>query len=112
MFSSLRLDVHLCDDGASFLTLKSGQEEVPDASLSILPSVAPSLPTTLKDNIVLFNTFPDPFFPLARSTESELGETFGVGANVDDDDICCELGDILLWCRLFMSLPQGLLEWV
>jgi len=38
-------------------------------------------------------TFPDLPFPLAQSTEFEIGEIFGVGANVDDDDICFESDD-------------------
>jgi len=49
-FSSLRLGVNLCDDSASFLTIKSEVQEVPDASLTTLPIVASSLSNTLKDN--------------------------------------------------------------
>jgi len=36
------LDVNLCDDGASSLTLESGLEEVLDPPLTTLPLVAPS----------------------------------------------------------------------
>jgi len=60
--SSLRLDVNLCDDGASFLSLKLGLEEVLDVSLTTLPIVAPSLANTLKNNRAPFMTFPDPPF--------------------------------------------------
>jgi len=63
-FSSHRLDVNFCDDGASFPPLESGLEEVVDPPLitpvTTLPFVAPSS----------FN------------------------ASVNEDDLCCELGDV------------------
>ena len=37
MFSSPKLDVKLCDDGASFHPLESGLEEVIDPPLTTLP---------------------------------------------------------------------------
>jgi len=35
----------------------------------------------------------DPLFPIAQSIEFEIGETFGVGVSVDEDDIFCKLGN-------------------
>ena len=59
------LDVNLCDDGASSLTLESRLEEVLDPPSTTLPLVAPSLPSTLRDNTSFLMTFLDPPFPLA-----------------------------------------------
>ena len=50
-FSSPKLDVCLCDDGASVPPLESGLETVLDPSLATLPLVAPS--STLRDNNTL-----------------------------------------------------------
>jgi len=41
-FSSPRLDVNFCDDGASFPPLESGLKEVLDPLSTTLPFVAPS----------------------------------------------------------------------
>ena len=86
----------MCDDGASFLTLESGLEEVPDPSFTTLHIIAPSLPHTVSNNTMLFMTFPNPSFPLAQLTEFEIGETFGVSASVYEDDICCESSNIFI----------------
>ena len=43
-FSSPKLDVCLCDDGAFFAPLESGLEAVLDPSLATLPLVAPFSP--------------------------------------------------------------------
>ena len=59
------LEVNLCDDGASCLTLESGLEEVLDPPLTALPLVSPSLTSTLRDNTPLYTTYPNPPFPLA-----------------------------------------------
>ena len=59
-FSSLRLDINFCDDGASFLLLESEVEEVIDPPLTTLPFAAPS----------------------------------SFSASVDEDDLCCALGDV------------------
>jgi len=82
-------------------------DEVPDASLTALHIVAPSLPNTLKDNTALFMTFFDPPFPLTQSTEFEIGETFGVGANVHDNDICCESGDVFIEAQALYETSMG-----
>ena len=94
--SSARLNVNLCDDGVSFLILESKLEEVLDCPLTILSLAAPSLPRTLRDNIALTLTFSDPTFPLAQSPKFKVGETFGVDASVDEDDICCESDTVLI----------------
>ena len=88
--SAPRLDVNLCDDGASFPPLESGLEDVLDPPLTTSPLVAPSLPSTLKDNTM---TYLDPPFPLAQSTEFEVGEIFCVDASIDGDDLCLESDD-------------------
>ena len=62
-------DVKICDDGASCLTVESRLEKVLDLPLTTLPLVAPSLPSTLRDNTPLHMTYPDPPFPLAQSME-------------------------------------------
>ena len=48
-----------------------------DPPLPNLPLVAPSLPSTLRDNTM---TYPDPPLPLAQSTKFEVDETFSVDA--------------------------------
>jgi len=87
-FSSPKLDVCLCDDGASFTSLESGLEAVLDPFLATLPLVAPSSPSTLRDNTTFNMLFPDPPLPLAQSIEFKVGKTFSVNASVDEDDIC------------------------
>ena len=57
-FDSPRLDIYLCDDGASFLPLESGPEVVLHRSLTTPFMVATSSPSTLKDNTVRIMTFP------------------------------------------------------
>jgi len=44
-------------------------------------------------------TFSDPPFPLAQSTEFEVGETFKVNARVDEDEICYESNSIFIELR-------------
>jgi len=63
-FSSPKLDVSLCDDGASFTPLESRLEVVLDRSLTISLVVPPS-PSTLRDNTTFNMTLPDPPLPLA-----------------------------------------------
>jgi len=63
-FSSPKLDVCLCDDGASFPPLESGLEAVLDPPLTAPSLVAPSSTSTSRDNTMLIMTFPDPSFPL------------------------------------------------
>jgi len=87
-FSSPKLDVCLCDDGASFPPLESGLEAALDPSLVTLPLVAPSSPYTLRENTMFNMLLPDPPFPLAQLTEFEVGEAFTVNASVDEDDDC------------------------
>ena len=70
-FSSPRLDVHFCDDGTSFPPLNSELKASLDPSLTTLPFIALSSPTTLRENTILTMTFPDRPFPLAQSTEFE-----------------------------------------
>ena len=41
-------------------------------------------------------TLPDPPFPLAQSTEFEVGATFIVNASVDVDDACCDSDSIFI----------------
>ena len=64
-FSSLKLDVCLCGDGASFPPLESGLEVVLDPSLATLPLVAPSSPSTLRGNTKFNMLLPNPPLPLA-----------------------------------------------
>jgi len=43
----------------------------------------------------MFNMLlPDPPFPLAQSTEFEVGETFTVNASVDEDDDCYDSNSV------------------
>ena len=70
------LDVNLCDDGASSLTLESGLEEVLDPPLTTLPLVAPSPPSILRDYTPLCMTYPNPPFHLAQSMEFEVVRYF------------------------------------
>jgi len=87
-FSPPKLDVCLCDDGVSFPPLESGPEAALDPSLSTLSLAAPSSPCTLRDNTMFNMRLPDSPFPLAQSTEFEVGESFTVNASVDEDDAC------------------------
>ena len=64
-FSSPKLDVCLCDDGASLSPLESGLEAILDSSLATPPLVAPSSPITLRDNPTFNMLLPDPPLPLA-----------------------------------------------
>jgi len=111
-FSAPKLDVCLCDDGASFPALESELEVVLDPSLATLPLVAPSSLSTLRDN-TMFNIFlPDPPLPLAQSTEFEVGETFTVNATVDEDDAVMIWTVFLLRCMILLRLLQGCLMWM
>ena len=89
-FSSPILDVCLCDDDASFPPLESGIEAIHDPPLTTPSLVAPSLTSTFRDNTTLIMTFSDPPFPLAQSTEFEVGEILGINTSVDEDDTCYE----------------------
>ena len=71
--NSPRLYVNLCDDGASFPPLEFRLEEVLDPPLTDLLRVAPSFPTTLRDNTAFIMTFLDTPSLLAQSTEFEAG---------------------------------------
>jgi len=64
-FNSPELDVCLCDDGASFSPLESGLEVVLDPHLLTPSLVAPSSPSTLRDNTTFNMTLLDPPLPLA-----------------------------------------------
>ena len=64
-FSSPKLDVCLC--GASFSPLESELEVVLDPSLLTPSLVAPSSPSTLRDNTTFNITLLDPPLPLAHS---------------------------------------------
>jgi len=57
--SSPRVDVNLCDDGASFPPLESELEEVLDPPLTTLLTVALSFPNILRDNTTFIMTFLD-----------------------------------------------------
>jgi len=54
-FSSPKLDVCLCVDGASFSPLESGLEAVLDPPLTTASLVAPSSPSTLRDNTKFYH---------------------------------------------------------
>jgi len=88
-FSSPKLDVCLC--GASFSPLESELEVVLDPSLLTPSLVAPSSPSTLRDNTTFNVTLLDPPLPLAQSMEFKVGETFTVNASVNKDDTCYKL---------------------
>ena len=53
--SARRLDVNLCDDGASFPPLEYGLEDVLDPPLTTLLTVAPSFPNPLGQHCVYHN---------------------------------------------------------
>jgi len=94
-FSSPRLDVNLCDDGASF-PLEFKLEKILNPSLTTLPIVAPSSPSTFRNNSAFIMTFSDTSFPLAQLTEFKVRETFGIRVSVDEDDACSESGDAFI----------------
>jgi len=91
-----KLDVNLCDDSVSSLTLESRLEEVHDPPLTTLSLVTPSLPSTLRDNTPLYTTYLDPPFPLAQLTEFEGAATCCVDASVNEDDMCCKSDDAFI----------------
>jgi len=89
-FSFPKLDVCLCDDGASFSPLEFGLNVVLDRPLTTPSLVTPSLPSFLNNNTTFIMTLPNPPLPLTQSTEFEVGDIFSVNACVDEDDICYE----------------------
>ena len=95
-FSYTRLDVNLCDDGVSFPPLECGLQEVLDPPLTTLPIVAPSSPSTFRNNTAFIMTFSDTPSPLAQSIEFEVVETFGISTSVDEDDTCSESGVVFV----------------
>jgi len=95
-FSSPKLDVCLCDDGASVPPLESRLEAVLDPSLTTLLLVAPSSPLTLRDNTTFNMRLPDSPLPLAQSTEFKVGEIFSVTESIDEDDICFDSSNVVL----------------
>jgi len=85
-FSFPKLDVCLCDAGASFSPLESGLEVALDPLLTTPSLVAPFSPSTFRDSTMLIMTFSDTPFPLTQSPEFEVGETLGINISVDEDD--------------------------
>ena len=110
-FSSSILGVNLCDNGAFFFSLDFGPQEVLDPSLATIPFVAPSSPSTLRNNVTFIMTFSDPPIPLAHSTECEIGEIFGMTTNVDKDDTCCESSDAFMEMHDLDDTPIGIHVW-
>jgi len=106
-FSSPKLDVCLCDDGASFPPLESGLDAIFDPSLVSLPLVAPSSPCILRDNTTFNMLLPDPPLPLAQSTEFEVGEIFIVNASVNENDACYDSGSVSIEVRDYDATPAG-----
>jgi len=106
-FSSPKLDVCLCDDGASFPPLESGLEAVLDHSLATVPLVAPSSPYTLKDNTTFNMLLPDSPLSSAQSTEFEGGTTFTVNASVDEDDACSDSDSVSIEVHHYDATPVG-----
>jgi len=106
-FSSPNLEVCLCDDGESFTPLESGLNAVFDPSQTTLSLVAPPSPSTLRDNTTFSMTLPNPHLHLAQSTEFEVGETFIITANVDEDDICYESDDVSIEVHDFDATLAG-----
>jgi len=98
-FSSPKLDVYLCDDGASFSPLESGLEAVLDPPLTTLSLLFSPSPSTFRDNTTFNMTLSDPPLPLAQSTEFEMGETFIINANVDEDDVCYDSDSLFIEVR-------------
>jgi len=94
--SAPKLDVNLCDDGASFPPLESGIGKVIDPPLTTLPIIAPSSPSPFRNNIAFIMTYPDPPFPLTQSTKFEVGEIFYVDASVNENDICYVSEDVFI----------------
>jgi len=76
----------LCDDDASFPSLESGLEVVLDPPLTTPSVIAPSSPSTFRDNTMFIMTFADPPFPLTQSMMFEVGETLGTNTSVDGED--------------------------
>lgn len=106
-FSSPRLNVNMCDDGASFPPLESELREILDPPLTTLPIVAPSSLSTFRNNTVFIMTFLNRPSPLAQSTEFKIGETFGVHTSVDEDDTCSESGDVFIEVYDLHETPTG-----
>jgi len=78
MFSSLNLDVSLCDDGSSFTPLESRLEALLDPSLMTPSLVGPFSPHTVRNKTMFNMTLPDPPLSLTQSTKFEVGETLSV----------------------------------
>ena len=90
MFDSPIPGVYLCDVGVTFCSLEAGLKAVLDPPQTTSSLVAPSSPNTFRDNTTLNMTLSDPLFPLAQSTEYEIGDTLGISTSVGEDDACYE----------------------
>ena len=111
-FSSPKLNVCLCDDGVSFPPLESGLEAVLDPSLPTLSLAAPSSPCTLRDNTTFNMRLPDSPFPLAQSTEFEVGETFMLMLVLMRMISVLIRTMLFLRCMILLRLLQGGLMWM
>jgi len=95
-FSSPRLDLYLCDDGASYPPLESGLEEKFNPPLTTPTLITPSSPSTFRDNAMFNMNMLDLHLSLTQLTEFEVGETFSVNTSVDEDDISYESDNVFL----------------
>ena len=84
-------------------SLKSELEAVCNPPLTTPSLIAPSSPSTLRDNIAFIMTFPDPPFLLAQSTEFEVGETF----SINEDDTCYESNNVFIEVHEFDATLVG-----
>ena len=72
-FSSPKLDACLCDAGASFSLLEFELEVVLDPPSLTPPLVAPSSPSTLRDNATFNMTLLNPPLPFFSSVDGVRG---------------------------------------
>jgi len=96
MFSSSRLYVYLCDDGASYPPIEFGLDVEFDPPLTTSSLVAPSSPSTLRDSNTFDITLLDRPLPLAQSMEFVVGETFNVKTSVDENDTYYESNNFFI----------------
>ena len=98
----------MCDDGVSFPPLESGLEAVLDPSLTTVPLVAPSSPSTLREHTAFSMTSLDPPLPFAQSTAFEIGETLSVRVSVDEEVACYDSDSSVLEVHDSDALVAGM----
>jgi len=104
--SSPTLNVNLYDDGVSFPHLESELKEVLNPPTSLL-IIAPSSPSTFRNDTAFMMTFSDTSSPVAKLMEFEVGDTFGISAKADEDDTSSDLGDAFIKDHVLDAIPLG-----